>query len=176
MEFKCKKAGNECYGLKELVLLFDISQRLIQSKELKNDLSGILEMVIKHLKAERGFLTILNRETESIIIEAAYGYSAAQQARGKYKLGEGIIGRVVEMARPVVIDKISKSSLFLNRTGQDLTKDGQELSFICIPVIEEGKVTGTLSIVRLYNPHILFDEEHWLLSIIGSLISRTVRA
>ena len=99
MEFKCKKAGNECYGLRELVLLFEISQRLIQSKELKNDLSGVMEMVVKHLKAERGFLTILNRETESIIIEAAYGYSATQQARGKYKLGEGIIGRVVEMAR-----------------------------------------------------------------------------
>jgi hypothetical protein len=28
-----KKAGNECYGLKELVLLYDISQRLIRSKE-----------------------------------------------------------------------------------------------------------------------------------------------
>jgi Nif-specific regulatory protein len=175
MDFKCKKAGNECYGLKELTLLFDISQRLIQSKELKNDLSSILEMVVKYLGAERGFLSILNRETENIIIEAAYGYSAAQQSRGKYKVGEGIIGRVVEMSRPVVVDKISKSGLFLNRTGQDVTKDGQELSFICIPIIEEGKVTGTLSIIRLYNPYILFDEENQLLSIVGSLISRTVR-
>ena len=52
MEFKCKKAGNECYGFKELVLLFDISQRLIQSKELKDDLSVILEMVVKYLGAE----------------------------------------------------------------------------------------------------------------------------
>jgi Nif-specific regulatory protein len=52
MEFKCKKAGNECYGLKELVLLFDISQRLIQSKELKDDLSVILEMLVKYLGAE----------------------------------------------------------------------------------------------------------------------------
>ena len=137
MEFKCKKAGNECYGLKELVLLFDISQRLIQSKELKNDLSGILEMLVRYLGAERSFLTIFNRESESIMIEAAYGYSAAQQARGRYKLGEGIIGRVVEMSWPVVIDKISKSSLFLNRTQQELTKDGQELTFICIPIIEE---------------------------------------
>lgn len=175
MEFKCKKAGNECYGFKELLLLFDISQRLIQSKELKNDLSVILEMVVKYLGAERSLLTILNRETENIIIEAAYGYSSTQQSRGKYKLGEGIIGRVVEMARPVVIDKISKSSLFLNRTGQDLTKDGKELTFICNPIIEDGKVTGTLSIVRVYNPHILYEEENKLLTIIGSMISRTVR-
>jgi len=60
MEFKCKKAGNECYGLKELVLLFDISQRLIQSKELKNDLSAILEMLVRHQGAERSFLTTLD--------------------------------------------------------------------------------------------------------------------
>lgn len=176
MEFKCRKGGNECYGVKELLLLFEISQRLIQSKVLKDDLSGILEIVVKYLGAERGFLTIFNRESENIIIEAAYGYSSAQQSRGKYKLGEGIIGRVVELARPVVIDKISKSSLFLNRTGQDLTKEGKELSFICIPIIEEGKVTGTLSIVRVYNPYILFEEDNKLLSIIGSLISRTVRS
>jgi len=176
MEFKCKKAGNECYGLKELVLLFDISQRLIQSKELKNDLSAILEMLVRYLGAERSFLTIFNRESESILIEAAYGYSTAQQARGKYKLGEGIIGRVVEMSRPVVIDKISKSSLFLNRTGQELTKDGQELTFICNPIIEDGKVTGTLNVVRIYNPHISYDEDNQLLSIIGSMISRSVRS
>lgn len=175
MEFKCKKAGNECYGLKELELLFDISQRLIQSKELKNDLSAVLEMLVRYLDAERSFLTIFNRETENIVIEAAYGFSAAQQMRGKYRLGEGITGRVVEMARPVVVDKISKSSLFLNRTGQELTKDGQELSFICVPIIEDGKVTGTLSVIRVYNPHILYDEDSHLLSIIGSLISRSVR-
>ncbi|HRX10794.1 MAG TPA: sigma 54-interacting transcriptional regulator, partial [Draconibacterium sp.] len=175
MEFKCKKAGNECYGFKELVLLFDISQRLIQSKELKDDLSVILEMVVKYLAAERSLLTIFNREAENIIIEAAYGYSSVQQSRGKYKLGEGIIGRVVEMARPVIVDKISKSSLFLNRTGQDLTKDGKELTFICSPIIEDGKVTGTLSIIRVYNPHILYEEDIKLLTIIGSMISRSVR-
>lgn len=55
MEFKCKKAGNECYGLRSWFLLFEISQRLIQSKELKTDLSGILEMLVKHLGAERAF-------------------------------------------------------------------------------------------------------------------------
>jgi Nif-specific regulatory protein len=45
MEFRCKKGGNQCYGLKELLLLFEISQRLIQSKEVKMELSGVLEIV-----------------------------------------------------------------------------------------------------------------------------------
>ncbi len=175
MEIKCRKAGDECYGLKEMTLLFDISQRLIQSQQLKNDLNSILKMLVEYLEAERSFLTIFNRENENIYIEAAYGLSSTQQAKGKYKLGEGIIGKVVEMSRPVVIEKISKSSLFLNKTNQELFKEEKELTFICVPVIDDGKVTGTLSVTRIYNPYISFDEDTRLLSIIGSMIVRVVR-
>jgi Nif-specific regulatory protein len=175
MEIKCRKGGEECYGLSEMTLLFDISQRLIQSKQLKNDLNTIIRMVAEYLDAERCFLTIFNRENSQIYIEAAYGLSTSQQAKGKYKLGEGIIGKVVEMSRPVVIEKISKSSLFLNKTKQELYKDGKELSFTCVPIIDDGRVTGTLSVTRIYNPHITFEEDTRLLSIIGSMIVRTAR-
>ena len=176
MEIKCKKVGDECYGLKEMILLFDISQQLIHSKMLKNELSVILRMVVEYMHAERSFLTIFNRENSKIVIEAAYGLSSAQQARGKYKLGEGVIGKVVEMARPVIIEEISKSSLFLNKTKQDLSKDGKELSFICVPIVEHGKVAGTLSVVRVYNPNISFNEDLRMLSIIGSMITRIARS
>ena len=135
-----------------------ITQRLIQTKELKNDLSVILELLVKHLNAERSFLTIFNRQNSKIYIEAAYGYSTAQQARGKYDLGEGIIGRVIELARPIVVDKISESNLFLNRTQQELkSKDGEDLTFVCVPVLEEGQVTGALGMMRSYNPYISYN-------------------
>ncbi len=176
MEIKCRKAGDECYGLKEMVLLFDISQRLIQSRQLKNDLPTILRMIVEYLEAERSFLSIFNRENSKIYIEAAYGLSSAQQARGKYDLGEGITGKVVEMARPVVIEKISKSSLFLNKTNQETKKDGKELSIICVPIVDNAKVVGTLSVIRVYNPHISFDEDIRMMTIIGSLIGQAARS
>jgi len=175
MKIKCRKGGDECYGLSEMTLLFDVSQRLMQSKQLKNDLDSILKTVVNYLEAERSFLSIFNRENSKIYIESAYGLSTSQQARGKYKLGEGITGRVVEMARPVVMDKISKSNLFLNKMRQELSKEGEELSFICVPIIDDGKVTGTLSFIRTYNPHITFNEDTRLLSIIGSMIVRAAR-
>ena len=175
MEIKCRKVGNECYGIKEIILLFDISQRLIQTRELKNDLPTILRMIVEYLEAERSFLSIFNRENSKIYIESAYGLSSAQQARGKYELGEGITGKVVEMARPVVIEKISKSSLFLNKTNQEIHKDGKELSIICVPIVDNGKVVGTLSVIRVYNPRITFDEDVRLMTIIGSLIGQAAR-
>ncbi len=176
MEIKCRKVDDQCYGLSEMVLLFDISQRLIQIRQLKDDLPTILRMIVEYLKAERSFLSIFNRENSQIYIEAAYGLSNAQQARGKYNLGEGITGKVVEMVRPVVIEKISKSNLFINKTNQETYKDGKELSIICVPIVEKGKAVGTLSVVRVFNPRISFDEDIRLLTIIGSLIGHVVRS
>ncbi|MGE4586993.1 MAG: sigma 54-interacting transcriptional regulator [Mangrovibacterium sp.] len=171
MEIKCRKSGSECYGLKEMTLLFDISQRL-QDKQLKNDLNIIVKMVAEYLKSERCLLTILNRENSRIYMEAAYGVNSTHQARTSYELGEGITGKVVERARPVVVEKISKSSLFLNKTNQKLHKDGKELTFVCVPLMEEGKVTGTLGVTHIYNPDITAGEDINLLSIIGSMVVR----
>ncbi len=176
MHAHCKKGGEECYGLAEMTLLFEISQRLISSKELKNDLSPILKMLVEHLGAERSFLTIFNRNNSNIYIEAAYGMSQKQQSLGKYRLGEGVIGKVVELGQPIVIQEISKSNLFLNKTRSQLNKEGRELSFICIPVVAENKTTGALSVVRPFNPHITYEEDIHLLSIVGSLIAKTVKA
>ena len=170
-----QKSGDECYGLREMILLFDISQRLIQTRQLKDDLPTILRMIVEYLDAERSFLSIFNHENSNIFIESANGLSFAQQARGKYDLGEGITGKVVEMIRPVVIEKISKSSLFLNKTNQEVYKDGKELSIVCVPIVENAKAIGTLSVVRVFNPHITFDEDIRMMAIIGSLIGQVVR-
>lgn len=174
MEICCKKAGDECYGVKELKLLFEISQRLMTIRELQKDLTPILKLVVEHLGAERSFLTILNRKTKRIVIEAAWGLSNQQQARVSYSPGEGVIGRVIELRQPIVISEISKSRLFMNKTRSELTIDGQELSFICVPVIEDNQVSGSLSVIRIFNPHISYEEDIRLLSVVGSLIASAV--
>ncbi len=171
----CKKGGEDCYGLQEMTLLFEISQRLLTGKEIKSDLSPILKLVVEYLGAERSFLTIYNRSNANIGIEAAYGMSQQQQSRGKYKLGEGVIGKVIELGQPIVIQEISKSNLFLNKTRSEIKKEGRELTFICVPIVEENIITGALSVVRGFNPHITYEEDIHLLSIVGSLIAKTVR-
>jgi len=175
MNINCRKVGDECYGFRELTLLFDISRRLLESKELNKDLNPILASLVKHLEAERSFVTIFNRQNKQILIKSAYGLSESQQARGKYNLGEGIIGKVIELAKPVVIPEISKSKLFINKTKAELTKDGQELTYICVPLLLDNVVSGALSVIRIYNPKIESSEDIQLLSIVGSMIAKTAR-
>lgn len=170
----CKKSGGECYGVRELKLLFEISSLLNKVKrDLKNNLNPVIELLANYLTAERVFLTILNRANLQISIEVAYGLTEEEQSRGIYKIGEGIIGSVVETGKAIVIPKILEHNGYLNRTG--IKVDDKDLSFICVPIREENEIVGTLSIHRIYNQHITISEDAKILSIVGSMIAQAVK-
>ncbi|HEY4789091.1 MAG TPA: sigma 54-interacting transcriptional regulator [Bacteroidales bacterium] len=170
----CRKTGDECYGVKELKLLFEISTMLNKVKhDLKSNLDPVIELLANYLSAEKVILTILNRGNNQISIEVAFGLTEEEQSRGIYKVGEGIIGKVVETGKAVVIPKISEHDGYLNKTRLNL--NGRDLSFICVPIREENEIVGTLSIHRVYNQHITISEDARILSIVGSMVAQAVR-
>jgi Nif-specific regulatory protein len=123
----------------------------------------------------RGTLTLLNRETGEIFIEAAYGLSDSQQERGRYRLGEGITGKVVQTGSPAVVPRISEDPLFLNRTGARKNLRKKDISFICVPIKLGKDVIGALSVDRLFEDRVELDEDVRLLSIVASMIAQAVR-
>lgn len=170
----CGKSCVESHGVMELKLLFEISSLLNKVKrDLKNNLNPVIELLANYLTAERVFLTILNRASMQISIEVSYGLSEVEQSRGVYKIGEGIIGSVVESGNAIVIPKILEHDGYLNRTGK---VDHGDLSFICVPIKEENEVVGTLSIHRVYNQQSTISEYSKILSIVGSMIAQTVKS
>ncbi len=169
----CKKTGNECYGVRELQLLLEISTLLSKVRhDLKSNLDPVIKLLADYLNTEKVILTIFNRENNQISIEVSSGLSDEEQNRGVYKVGEGIIGKVVETGKAVVIPKISESEGYLNKTRSKLKGD---VSFICIPILDVDEIVGTLSIHRIYNRHITISDDARVLSIVGSMIAQAVR-
>ena len=80
-------------GPGELSMLFEISQILDSSLDLRTVVEPVLEAITRSLGMKFATLTLLNRQTGEIGIEAAYGLSASQKRKGRYKLGEGITGQ-----------------------------------------------------------------------------------
>jgi Nif-specific regulatory protein len=170
----CRKTGADCYGVRELKLLFEISTLLNKvNRDVKNNLNPVIELLANYLPAEKAFLTILNRANRKISIELAFGISKEEQKLGTYRIGEGIIGKVVETGKPVVIPKISEHDGYLNKTKLNI--NNYNLSFICVPIREENEIVGTLSIHRKYNQNFNISEDEQILSIIGSMIAQAVR-
>jgi len=161
--------------LQELRVLFEISQLLERSLDLRDVVGSVLEAMSKHMGMMRGTLTLLNRESGEISIEAAHGLSESQKERGRYRPGEGVTGKVVKTGRPAVVPHISDEPLFLDRTGARKGLAKEDISFICVPIKLGSEVVGALSADRVSESGVAFEEDVRLLSIIASMIAQAVR-
>ncbi|MFO7840168.1 MAG: sigma 54-interacting transcriptional regulator [Desulfosalsimonadaceae bacterium] len=158
----------------ELGLLYQISRVLNQPPELRQSLYEVLELLSKTLNMVRGTITILNPLSEEIGIEVAHGISQSALSRGKYKLGEGITGQVIQSGKAVTVPKISEDPRFLNRTATRKKEKAHELSFICVPIKKETQIIGALSVDRPYDPGYPLEKGERLLSVIAAMIATQV--
>jgi len=163
--------------VRKLSLLFEISQTLDQSIDLREVVYPVLELLAEHTGMVRGTLTLLNRETNEIVIEAAVGLSEDQRRKGRYKVGEGVTGKVIETGKPAVVPRISDEPFFLDRTGarKRMKVEKKEISFICVPIKTGNTAIGALSADRVFDENVSLEEDVRFLSIIASMIAQAVR-
>jgi Nif-specific regulatory protein len=159
----------------ELSMLFEISQILDSSLDLRSVVEPVLEVITRSLGMIFATLTLLNRKTGEIFIEAAYGLSPSQKRRGRYKLGEGITGKVIQTGKPAIVPKISEEPLFLDKTRARRNLEAEELSFVCVPIKIGREVIGALSADRIRTEAASLQETARMLSIVASLIAQAVR-
>ena len=133
----------------ELSVLYEVSKTLGRSMDLREVVGPVLNALAEQMGMSRGALTLVNRKTGEINIEAAHAISENQRRKGIYHIGEGVIGKVVESGQPVIVPRISDEPLFLDRTGARKNLDKSDISFICVPIKIGSEVIGTLSADRL---------------------------
>jgi Nif-specific regulatory protein len=161
--------------LKELQLLFEISQILDRTLDLREAVGPVIDAMAAHMGTVRGTLALINRQTGEISIDAAHGLSESQKERGRYRVGEGVTGKVIQTGRPMVVPRVSEDPLFLNRTG---ARDGlkkKDVAFICVPIKIGSEVMGALSADHVLPKEVSLEEDVRLLTIIGSMIAQAVR-
>ncbi|RKX33562.1 MAG: sigma-54-dependent Fis family transcriptional regulator, partial [Verrucomicrobia bacterium] len=129
---------------KELNVLYKISQT---TSARQHDISELLNEVLQIMGTDMGVLrgTFALRKPDSDIlnIEASSGLSNSEVRRGQYKLGEGVTGRVAQTGKPELVPDIGQSPDFLNRTK---ARDDQKTAFLCVPIVHNKEVIGTMSI------------------------------
>ena len=160
--------------LDEITCLYEISNAIHLSLDLKKSLYRVLDLLAEHLGMNRGSISLLNLETSEIHIEVAHGMSTMARSKGHYKLGEGITGRVIETGRPIAVPEVGHEPLFLDRTGARKGIDKSKISFICVPIKDGRRVVGALSVDRILEGGSPLGEDIRLLEIISRLIAQKV--
>ena len=159
----------------ELTALYEISQALSLTLDVEKSMYMIMEILEKRLGMKRATMTLLHPLTGELFIDIGHGLTDAEIKRGKYRIGEGITGKVVETGKPAVIPRIGEEPLFLDRTKARKGIDKNNISFICVPVKLGDYVIGAFSVDKIFSPDVSLEEDMRFLSIIASMIAQAVK-
>jgi len=160
-------------GLLELSTLYEISKILGSSLDLERSLTGILRILDSFMGMRKGTILLYDATTGELSIRLAHGMTPEEIARGKYQVGEGILGKVIRHGLPMVIPDIGQEPEFLDHTPsrRDLT---QPAAFIAVPIKVGGETVGVLTADRLFGEEMSLEEDVRVLTIVASHIGQAV--
>ncbi len=156
---------------RRLSTLLEMSQALSGTLNLKSAMQRVLATLIRHHSVVRGMVTLL-RDGE-LLVEAAEGFE--DRARTvRFKLGEGITGKVVESGKPIVVPRVSREPAFLNLAPRRPDHPKQELSFVCVPITMNRQAVGALAVDLRFKAERDYDSSVKFFGIVSSMIAQAL--
>lgn len=153
--------------------LLEISQAFSTDEPLQRALYRVLERLDEHHQAVRGLVALTDGRTGDIYIEAAIGITASGQ-RARYTLGEGVIGRVVQSGKGVVVPEVSREPLLVNRAVRRAS-GGAEYSFICVPILLNRQSVGALGVEVEFEKSRDYEDLSGFLRVIAAMIAQALK-
>lgn len=154
----------------ELRILYHVSQAMAHERGVTSLLDRVLDVLEHEMQMTRGTFTLRNPDSDVFQIEATRIPEEAKQ-RGKYLLGEGITGKVASTEKPLIVPDISKEPEFLDRTQ---TRKDVATAFICVPIIHQNRVIGTLSVDCKTAPQDVLEAQQHFLKLLADLLAEAV--
>jgi len=156
----------------EVQALCEIAQLVGAAAELDTALSEILRVLHDTLRMDRATLFMLDETGKRLAIKASYGMTEAEKGRGVYKLDEGVCGKIFRSRFPFVVPDIKTEPLFLNRTQSRGGRVKDKISFIGVPVILRKGPVGVLTVDRVFESEVSFEEDVQFITVVATLIAQ----
>jgi Nif-specific regulatory protein len=158
-----------------LDVLTHLATMLAAAPNLKTALARVTDQVEDALAAQSSLIVLRDDGGDDLTIASSTGVSWQTSRRVRYRVGEGIVGRVVETGRPVVVPRVSHEPLFLNRTGAYKPAPGQDAAFVCVPVPAEGRTVGAIGALLPLQGAADLTGATGFLSVTAALLGQSLR-
>lgn len=138
---------------RELAALNTIASVVSHSLDLEEVLPATLDTIMSLLEMRAGAVCLLDGERGQLTVRAQRGFSAtgAQMLSGTHwRVGQGVIGQVVESGRPTLIEDPTgiepwASIVDVNTDTTDGTSEN--LSLVCVPLPARNRILGILLVL-----------------------------
>ena len=159
---------------RKLASLLQISQALSVTRNFKGALQEVCDALARDHGAFRNLVVVVDPATRQLQVEAAHGLSRPSN-HIHYGLGEGIIGKVVETGKPVVVPRVSAEPMMVHRASPRRDAARQEESFICVPIAAHRQIAGALGIALKFKPDRDYEHSKRFFGIVASMIGQAMK-
>ncbi len=158
----------------ELKVLSDIVKIIGNALNLDGTLEEILRIVSEYLSMKRATITHKPRDSDRLLIRASHGMTQQEKSRGVSRIDESMTGRIFLTAKPFVAPDIGNEPIFLDKKRSPRTIEKGRVAYIGVPIILHGRPVGVLSVDRLFDEDVSFEEDIRFLTILAALTGRLI--
>jgi Nif-specific regulatory protein len=105
-----KRVAHATRHVRELETLYRISHILAAGKRQKQALAEVLDILDSELGMNRGTVTLLGLDGSEIRIEVAHNLSQENSRKIRYRIGEGVTGKVMQTGKAMIVPKVSQAT------------------------------------------------------------------
>lgn len=154
----------------EYTVIKEAAEQIELSHKPEEAIGQILSLISRQMGLNRG--RVLLKESAGSVLYTAYsfGLTELEIARSRFDENEGITGKVMRMATPVIIPNIDMEEDYLCRTVERTTLPQEPVAFIATPILRKGRAIGVLAVNRLKNRSRSMDRDLSLLKLMALFI------
>jgi Nif-specific regulatory protein len=155
--------------------VYEISKILTAPQRLETMLAGVVTVLSSFLDMRHGIIALLDDDGIPGIVVGA-GWTEESSGRYRRHLPEKAIDQIVATGVPLVVQSVAEHALFAGTTLAAQATAGAPVAFIGVPMRNNRRVIGTLTIDRVMDgaPGFRVDADLRFLTMVANLIGQTV--
>lgn len=135
----------------------------------------MLHLLSELLGLNRGRVVLPDPESGELRISVAYGLTKEEVQKGRYALGEGITGRVLQTGETLIVQDIDAEPNYLARAIDRSKLPPGTVSFIAMPIQVDQRIAGVLGVHRLRSRQRPLGADIQVLRTIAELIGQSFK-
>jgi Nif-specific regulatory protein len=163
--------------VQSLDALAEIARTLAATASQEDMLREILRVLEERLEMRRATVMLLSTDGAELYVEALRPSGTKPRDGARYRRGEGILGRVVEAGKSLIIPSIEDEPRFQDRVHRrkGAQIDAKGWSFVALPVTIGQETVGTLSVDLPKRDIDFLQDAERVLSIVAGLIANDIK-
>ncbi|MEM1255393.1 MAG: GAF domain-containing protein [Cyanobacteria bacterium P01_H01_bin.21] len=127
---------------KEIALLFNLSEKIIDSSDIREVATLVLEEARDLLKSSHGALMLLQ---DTSLLEPVASFGVDRVFETTTHLGSGIVGTIVNCGRGEIVNDVA---------ADERSQQSQRAALICVPLKSKESTIGAIALSRaVTNPY-----------------------